>query len=133
MVVLGLLVLVVAGVVTAGMVLQNTDASMASVFGQAVNGTTGGLFLAGVITGAVALLGLMLLLAGVTRRRARRAGLKRQVREARGERESLAEENARLKGELARQSDPATYPGADADETVAAGGAGRGKHGLFHR
>jgi hypothetical protein len=125
MVVLGLFLLVVAGVVTAAMVLQNTDASMASVFGQAVHTTIGGLFLAGVVAGAVALLGLMLMLAGARRRRARRAGLKRQVREAHGERESLAEENARLQRELeaTRSGSTDTYP---ADEGTA------GKHGLFN-
>lgn len=126
MVVLGLFLLVVAGVVTAGMVLQNTDASMASVFGQAVDGTVGGLFLAGVITGAVAILGVMLMLAGLARRRSRRGNLKRQVRDAHGERESLAEENARLKSELdARSSGGAAYPAEDTAET--------GKHGLFNR
>lgn len=128
MVVLGLFLLVVAGVVTAAMVLQNTDASMASVFGQAVDSTTGGLFLAGVITGAIAILGVMLMLAGLARRRARRVGLKRQVRDARGERESLAEENARLKSQLDGQGSGQTYP---VDETAADGS--HGKHGLFNR
>jgi uncharacterized integral membrane protein len=128
MVVLGLFLLIVAGVVTAAMVLQNTDASMASVFGQAVHATIGGLFLAGVIAGAVAMLGVMLMLAGATRRRARRAGLKRQVREARGERETLAEENARLQREL-----EATRSGSDLSGDVYPNEQTAGKHGLFNR
>ena len=132
MVVLGLFLLLIAGLVTAGMVLQNTDASSASLFGQAVTGTVGGLFLAGVITGAVALLGVMLMLAGLTRRRARRASLRRQVRDAHGERESLAEENARLKSELqARGSEG--YPGGDTVPSESTSESTSGKHGLFHR
>ena len=137
MVALGLFLLLVSGLLTVGMVIQNTDSSSASVFGQAVSGTVGGLFLAGVITGAVAILGVMLMIGGLGRRRARRAGLKRQVRDARGEKESLTEENARLQGELdaARSGGPA-YPadgdvaGQPADNNAE---ATSGKHGLFHR
>ncbi|GAC1442930.1 MAG: hypothetical protein NVSMB55_14990 [Mycobacteriales bacterium] len=148
MVVLGLLLLLAAGLVTAGMVLQNTDASSASLFGQAVTGTVGGLFVAGAITGAIAILGVIMMVAGLTRRRARRAGLRRQVRDARGERKSLAEENARLKNELQARGS-ATYPadGAVADGNLADGNltddnltddnlareSTRGKHGLFHQ
>jgi hypothetical protein len=114
-VVLGLFLLLISGLLTAGMVLQNTDPAQASVFGQAVTGVTiGGLFAAGVATGAVALLGLLMILTGARRRRARRVGLKRQVRDVREERESLAEENARLKSELAAShngiSDAPAYP-----------------------
>ena len=138
MVALGLFLLLIAGAVTVGMVLQNTDASSASVFGQAVNGTLGGLFLAGVITGAVALLGVTLIIGGLARRRARRVGLKRQVREAHGERETLAEENARLQGELdATRSGSNAYPdnagtvaGRHADETDPATSE---RPGLFRR
>jgi hypothetical protein len=114
-VVLGLLLLVISGLLTAGMVLQNTDPAQVSVYGQNVTGMTiGGLFAAGVATGAIALLGLFMILAGARRRRTRRVGLKRQVRDVREERESLAEENARLKGELAATqngvSDAPAYP-----------------------
>jgi membrane protein implicated in regulation of membrane protease activity len=128
MVVLGLFLLVLAGALTAAMVLQNTDASSASAFGQAVTGTTGTLFLAGVITGAVALLGVMLMMAGLSRRRGRRRGLKQQVRAERGEKETLAEENARLRRELdGSRSDADVYPDEDAP-------AGRhSRAGLFHR
>lgn len=125
MVALGLLLVLVAGIVTAAVVIQNTDASSASVFGQAIHGTIGGLFLAGVIAGAVALLGVMLMIAGATRRRHRRLGLKRQVRDARGEKESLAEENARLQNELtSSRSDSTAYPDEDSRS---------GKHGLRRR
>jgi hypothetical protein len=114
-VVLGLLLLVISGALIAGMVVQNTDAAHASVFGQALSGLTlGSLFAAGALTGAVALFGLLLMLSGARRRRARRVGLKRQVRDVRDERENLAEENARLKSELDSSRRTAGQPMADA-------------------
>jgi hypothetical protein len=136
-VVLGLLLLVLSGLLTAGMVLQNTDPAAVSLFGHAVTGLTiGGIFAAGIATGAVALLGLLMMLGGARRRRARRVGLKQQVREVRDERESLAEENARLKRELEATrgttlSDAPAYPetGQHIDNETDA----TAKHGLFHR
>src|SRR3954470_16703348 len=122
MVVLGLLLLVAAGALTVGVVLQNTDAVSVAAFGQTASDLTiGGLFLAGVVTGAIAILGLTMILAGASRRRARRVVLKREMRDVRDERETLAEENARLRGELASSrstgtayADDAVYP----DDTV---------------
>jgi hypothetical protein len=136
-VVLGLLLLVLSGLLTAGMVLQNTDPASVTLFGHAVSGLTiGGIFAAGAATGAVALLGLLMMLGGARRRRARRVGLKQQVREVRDERESLAEENARLKSELEATrgttlSDAPVYPdtGRHIDNETDA----TAKHGLFHR
>ena len=133
MVVLGLLLLLASGVLTVGVVLDSTDAASASAFGQSATGLTGGgLFLAGVITGAVAILGLTMVLAGASRGRARRAARKREMRDAVDERETLAEENERLRRELeTSRTDAAVYP----DDTV-------GRHadtdtsdrpGLFHR
>ena len=115
MVVLGLLLLLAAGALSAAVVLANTDAVAVAAFGQSATGlTVGGLFLAGAVTGAVAILGLTMMLAGLSRRRARRVGLKREMRDARDERETLAEENARLRDELAaarsRTADEDVYP-----------------------
>ena len=113
MIVLGLLLLLASGALTADLVVKNTDPTAAAAFGHSVsNLTTGRLFLAGVVTGAIAVLGLLLIAAGASRRQTRRAGLKRQVRDARGERETLAEENARLQAELdtAQQSGTTAYP-----------------------
>jgi membrane protein implicated in regulation of membrane protease activity len=109
MVVLGLILLLAAGLGTAALVSQNTDAAAVTVAGHAFHGTLGGLFLAGVAAGVVGLLGVLMLLTGLSRRRARRAGLKRQVREAHSERETLAEENTRLQRELdaAQAAEPA--------------------------
>ena len=140
MVVLGLLLLLAAGGLTAAVVTANTDAVTVTAFEQSASGLTlGGLFLAGVVTGAIAILGLTMMLAGLSRRRARRVGLKREMRDVRDERETLAEENARLRDELtaARAAAPAyadntVYPVearhvADSDIEEAR------THGLFHR
>jgi hypothetical protein len=116
MVVLGLLLLLLSGALTVGVVMQNTDAASVSAFGQSATGlTVGGLFVAGVVTGAIAILGLTLMMAGLSRHRARRAGLKREMRDVRDERESLAEENERLRRELeSKRTDAEVYP----DDTV---------------
>jgi hypothetical protein len=107
---LGLVLLVLAVLLTLGIVLFNSDASGAEAFGVSLtNVSIGGLFLTGVITGAVGALGLALMLAGLARRRAKAARSKNAVRSARGEAETLAEENARLQDELSRErSTPAT-------------------------
>ena len=139
MVALGLLLLLASGALTLGVVMANTDAVSVSAFGQSASGLTlGGLFLAGAVTGAIAILGLTLMLAGASRRRARRVGLKREMRDVRDERETLAEENARLRDELetARSAHPAyvdntVYPEdavgrhSETDTTE--------RHGLFRR
>jgi membrane protein implicated in regulation of membrane protease activity len=133
MIVLGLLLLVAAGALTTDLVVKNTDPTTAAAFGQSVSHlTTGRLFLAGVVTGAIAVLGLMLIGAGASRRQTRRAGLKRQVRDARGERETLADENARLQAELdaAQQSGTSAYP---TEEDAAAGRTDVEQRGLFNR
>ncbi|MDT7538314.1 MAG: hypothetical protein QOI82_1899 [Actinomycetota bacterium] len=135
MVVLGLLLLLGAGALTAAVVLANTDAVAIVAFGHSATGLTiGGLFLAGAITGAIAILGVTMMLAGLSRRRARRVGLKREMRDARDERETLAEENARLRDELAASrsttyaDDAAVYP----DDTVGRH-SDTERHGLFNR
>jgi hypothetical protein len=134
MVALGLLLLVASGLLTAGIVLASTDVASVSAFGQVVSGVTiGGLFAAGVATGVLGLLGVLMMLAGLRRRRARRAGLKREIRDARVEKESLAEENARLQRELAAtRSDSTVYP---ADDPVGRHADDPATHegGLFHR
>jgi uncharacterized integral membrane protein len=131
MVVLGLLLLLASGALTAAVVMQNTDAVSVSAFGQAASGLTlGGLFLAGAVAGAIAILGLTMILAGASRRRARRAGIKREMRDVRDERETLAEENARLKRELDARSDAYVYPD---DETAGRHADATEQHGLFNR
>jgi uncharacterized integral membrane protein len=111
-VVLGLLLLILSGGLTAAVLLQNTGSTSVDFLGLTFSGLTlGGVFAAGVVTGAVALLGLALMLGGARRRRARRLARRQEVREVRDERETLAEENARLQRELAERTNDATvYP-----------------------
>jgi hypothetical protein len=90
-VVLGLIILVAAVVVGVAGVLTNSGGGHGlthgfAVFGYHVTGSTGTLFLYGIVVGAVGLLGLILLLAGARRtsRRGREArrGLSQSRREA---------------------------------------------------
>jgi hypothetical protein len=136
MVVLGLLLVLAAGALTVGVVVANTDSATVSAFGQSLSGLTlGGLFLAGAITGAVAILGLTMMLAGMARRRARRVGLRRQMRDERQEKETLAEENARLRSQLdGSHSDADVYPSDVVRDASGAGSHSRTtSRGLFRR
>lgn len=86
MVVLGLLLLVGAGVFTAAVVTSNTGAVGSDLWGLHIsNLSLGGVFVAGIATGAIALLGLVVLLGGM-----------RRARRLHRERKELARENARL-------------------------------------
>lgn len=117
MVLLGAILLVLCLVLGAGIVLSNTEAISAEAFGVSVtNVSLGGFFLAGVVIGAVAVLALGMLLGGAARKRRKRAALKREVRTARGEQETLAERNARLEAELERER-TAAYPQDRVDDT----------------
>src|SRR6478672_4958864 len=82
-VILGLVILLAAGIAGAAGVLANGGHAHAvthfAVFGYHVTGSTGTLFLYGIVTGALALLGLSLLLAGA--RRTSRRGLAESRRE----------------------------------------------------
>lgn len=119
MVVLGLILLVLCVVLGAGIVLSNTDPSSAEAFGVSLaNVSIGGLFLLGAALGAVAMLGLGLMLVGAARKRARKLRLKREVKDVRSEQETLAEENARLQAQLEAERSP--YP-AEVDTSDAQG------------
>ena len=104
MVLLGAILLVLCLVLGAGMYFSNTDPVSAEAFGVSLsNVSVGGLFLFGVVVGAVALLSLGMLTGGAARKRRKSTALKREVRNARGEQETLAERNARLEAELERE------------------------------
>jgi hypothetical protein len=90
MVIVGLVVLLVAVIVGTVGVLGNAGGTHAlaenfSVLGYHVTGSTGTLFLSGIVVGAVGMLGLTVLLAGARRSanrgRAARRGLARSQRE----------------------------------------------------
>lgn len=131
MVALGLILLVLSGALTLGVVLSNTDTTSASAFGVSLsNVSVGGLFLAGAAAGAVLMLGLALLVAGAARKRARRVQTKRVVRDVRTEKEQLAEENAELRARLAGSEPyPATTQDGRTNEVTSDGS--HAKHGLF--
>jgi hypothetical protein len=84
LVIVGLIVLLVAAVFAIVGVLSNAGAAHPltenfSVFGYHVTGSTGSLFLFGIVVGAVALLGLSLLFAGARRSVGRGRGARREV------------------------------------------------------
>ena len=121
---LGLVLLVLSGVATLGVVLSNTDSVAASAFGVSLsNVSIGGLFLAGAIAGVLFGLGLGLMIAGAARKRRRRVETKRTIKGTRSEKEQLAAENEELRSQLAGTAPVDTYPAGEKEE-------GRG---VFHR
>jgi hypothetical protein len=132
MVALGLVLLVLSGALGLGVVLSNTDPVSASAFGVTLsNVTIGGLFLVGALTGLVFMLGLVMMTAGASRRRARRVEAKRAVTEVRTEKEQLEYENAQLRERLTSDPYPSEPEFSDRDTTSTTGKHARG--GLFHR
>ncbi len=126
MVLVGVVLLVLCGLLGAGIALTNTDPVSAEAFGVTLsNVSVRGLFLLGVVVGALAMLGLGLMLVGAARKRAKKVALKREVKHVRGEQESLAEENARLQEQLERERTSGTT-----DEGAPVAGDGRGRHGV---
>ncbi|WP_327721817.1 hypothetical protein OG381_45250 [Streptomyces sp. NBC_00490] len=108
MIILGLVILVAAVVIGVAGVLSNSGNAHEftggfSVFGADVTGSTGTLFLYGIVVGAAALFGLSLLLTGTRRtaRRGRRA--RRELKQHR--RETAAAEQER--DVLINERDPA--------------------------
>ena len=120
MVVLGLVLLLLCLLLGAGAALSNPEPVALDVFGLSVNGlTVGGLVLLGVGLGLVAMLALGMVVTGLARKRAKR----QQVKQVGRERETLAEENARLQAQL--EQERTTYP---ADGVPGDGSEVRGKH-----
>jgi uncharacterized membrane protein len=117
-IIIGLVVLIAAVVVGVVGVLSNDGSSHAlthpfAVFGYHVTGSTGALFLYGIVVGVVALAGLSLLLASARRtsRRGREArhGQKRSRREAaaaRQDRDDLLDQRETARGTTLRGSGP---------------------------
>jgi hypothetical protein len=130
-VILGLVILVAAVIVGVGGVLGNGGSGHAlshgfALFGYHVTGSTGTLFLYGIVVGAVAFFGLGLLLAGARRTslrgRAARRGLKQSRRETATvsrDRDDLIDQRDTARAETAsvRRDDPARAD-ADADSVA---------------
>jgi hypothetical protein len=134
-VILGLIILVVAVVAGLAGVLTNSGHAHAvghfAVFGYHVTGSTGTLFLYGIVVGAVALLGLSLLLTGA-RRTSRRARSARQgLRQSRRETAAVTQD----RDDLIEQRDTArsrTTSNLDEDSAARNGRNPRGQ-GMFER
>jgi uncharacterized membrane protein YciS (DUF1049 family) len=96
-VIIGLIILVAAVVVGVAGVLSNAGSGHAlnqgfAVFGYHVTGSTGTLFLYGIVVGAVAILGLSLLLAGARRTTQRGSAARRRLQRSRGETAAVTKE-----------------------------------------
>ena len=133
-VVLGLIILIAAVVVGVAGVFNNLGSGHAvthgfSLFGYHFTGSTGRLFLYGIVVGAVGMLGLGLLLAGARRTSRRGRAARSELKESRpqtaavsqdrdliGQRESAEAETAR--SEMARADEAARSETARADEAT---------------
>ncbi|MDQ1599210.1 MAG: hypothetical protein QOD68_684 [Actinomycetota bacterium] len=136
MLALGLLFILAAAAVTAGAIYDGGEAAKLQVFGLSIeNATIAGVFLAGVLTMLVFMLGLWMMFAAVGRSRRKRLARKEttarqreSVSEIEEERARLRAENERLQEQVARDTRPATPSGTTAagaaavDETRVDGG-----------
>src|SRR4051794_16972003 len=104
---LGLAIMIVAGVVTFDVILENTSNNDAAVAGQTPsNVDMGGFFSVGVLVGLAAMLGLMIFLAGLkraNRRRVERKELSRSFEGTAAQAETLQQERDRLAAELEQE------------------------------
>ena len=96
-VILGLVILVAAVIVGVGGVLGNGGSGHAlshgfALFGYHVTGSTGTLFLYGIVVGAVALFGLSLLLAGARRTSLRGRAARRGLKQSRHETAAVSQD-----------------------------------------
>ncbi|GAA2749969.1 hypothetical protein [Kitasatospora cinereorecta] len=115
--VLGLIVLIAAAVVALAGIFTNTGAAhdltnTFTLFGHHITGSTGTLFLLGIIVGAAAMLGLGLLLTGARRTSRRGATARHELRDSRREtaaatqdRDALAEQRDTARTEAATLAD----------------------------
>ncbi|WP_037606771.1 hypothetical protein [Streptacidiphilus rugosus] len=116
-IILGLIILVAAAALAVAGIFGNTGSAHAvngafSVFGHPMNGSTGTLFLFGIIVGAAAMLGLGLLLAGAHRTSRRGLEARRDLRHSRHERAAAD----RDRDALADQRDTARTQAATAGQ-----------------
>ncbi len=156
MVILGLLLLLSAAGLAVDMAMQNTSSISVDAVGQTFSLCPGWLFVAGIAAGAIALLPMVKVSAGVARRRRRRAALvesKTSLEGLQAERDRLAVQLERERAgrtstpavgdresaviDLAdeRQSEPARgdYAGGRAPSADRREPVGSGRRGIFNR
>jgi hypothetical protein len=141
-IILGLIVLIAAVVIAVAGVLGNGGSGHAlvhpfAVFGYHVTGSTGTLFLYGIVVGAVAVAGLSLLLAGARRTSRRGSAARRGLRQSRREtaavsrdRDDLIDQRETARAYTASPLDDGTPRG---DSRPGSGGSHRGGLRLFRR
>ena len=141
-IVIGLVILIAAVVAGVAGVLSNSGSGHAltgpfAVFGYHVTGSTGTLFLYGIVVGALGLLGLSLLLAGARRTSRRGREARRGLTQSRRETAAASQDRDDLLGqrETARAYTASTLGTGPADDGRHPGGNGdRSKrHLLGHR
>jgi hypothetical protein len=103
-VILGLIILLAAVIIGVAGVLGNAGGAHAlshgfAVFGYHVTGSTGTLFLYGIVVGAVALAGLSLLLAGARRTSRRGSAARRGLRQSRQQTAAVSQDRDDLIGQ----------------------------------
>ena len=141
-IIIGLVILVAAVVAGVAGVLSNSGSGHAlthhfAVFGYHVTGSTGTLFLYGIVVGALGLLGLSLLLAGARRTSRRGREARRGLTQSRRETAAVTRDRDDLIGqrETARAYTASTLgdgpAGGGRDPGADAGGSQHGKWHLF--
>jgi hypothetical protein len=139
-VILGLVILLAAVIIGVAGVLGNGGSGHAlthgfAVFGYHVTGSTGTLFLAGIVVGAVALAGLSFLLAGARRTSRRGSAARRGLRQSRRETAAVSQDRDDLIGQrdTARAYTASTLGNGTpaSDPHRGAGDSGRGGLRLF--
>ena len=131
MLVLGLLLILGAGVITAGALLDAGETATVEVLGQTLTTTAAGVFVIGALTMLVFLLGVWALMASMSRGRRKRVERKQarnrhrdSVKSLEEERETLRLENERLAEQLKGRQGATAGAGA-AGGAAAAGGMSR--------
>ena len=163
MAILGLLLLLAAAGLAVDIVVENTSSISVEAVGATFSMSPGWLFVAGLATGVIAILGVRMLVAGVARARRRRSALvnsRSSMQDLQAERDRLAVELERERaartattGGPRRHDGPAVHDDTSAvidladerhsepasrDYAAVPGAAGRepvesGRRGLFHR
>jgi hypothetical protein len=139
-IIIGLVVLIAAVVAGVAGVLSNSGSGHVlthhfAVFGYHVTGSTGTLFLYGIVVGAVGVLGLSLLLAGARRTSRRGREARRGLRRSRRETAAVSQDRDDLIGqrETARAYTASTLGNDEADSGRGPGvAADGGRHSKWH-
>ena len=137
-IIIGLVILIAAVVAGLAGVLSNGGSGHAlshpfTVFGYHVTGSTGTLFLYGIVVGAIAVFGLSLLLAGARRTSRRGHDARRGLKESRRQTAAVSQDRDDLldQRETARAYTASTLGDAPASDRHPGADAG-GRHGMRH-